>query len=75
MIIQEGQVIPEENIRTRRIREPSKIERNRSYNIVEDLAETQVHMSFAQALKDPKQMKMLKDALKGKNHVEIADEQ
>ena len=67
----------EENIppKTRRLREPSRMERIESYDVIKDLMETQAHATFAQILQDSKQMKKLKDAIRGKNHVEIADEQ
>ena len=77
VVIQQGQIIQEENTppKTRRMREPSRMERSESYDIIKDLMETQAHATFAQILQDSKQMKKLKDAIRGKNHVEIADEQ
>ena len=45
----------------------------KSYNIVEDLEESWSNITFAQLLQDPKQVKLLKDALRWKEHQEIED--
>jgi hypothetical protein len=65
--------IDDERIKVRKLKEPSKIDKVKSYNIVEDLEETRSNITLAQILQDPKQVKLLKEALKRKEHQELAE--
>ena len=65
--------IDDERVKVRKIKEPSKIDKIRSYNIVEDLEEIRSNITLAQILQDPKQIKLLKEALKRKEHQELAE--
>ena len=65
--------IDDERIKVRKFKDPSKIDQMKSYNIVEDLEESRSNITYAQLLQDPKQVKLLKDALKRKEHQEIDD--
>ena len=66
--------VDEEKIKVKRIREKSKIEKMKGYDIVEDLEKSNANITFAQILQDPTQKKLLKEALKGIMHQELADE-
>jgi hypothetical protein len=61
-------------IKVKRTQDKSKIEKGVSYNIVEDLENARVNATFAQLLQDPKQRKLLKDALKRTTFQELADD-
>src|SRR6266480_2077892 len=67
--------IDDENIKVKRTRDPSRIDKEAEYDIVEDLLKTLAHPTFAQMLKEQKHAKNLRNAMSRKGHVEIADEQ
>ena len=65
--------IDDERIKVRRIKEPSRVDKIKPYSIIDDLEETKSNITFAQILQDPKQCKLLKEALKRKEHQELKD--
>ena len=67
--------VDDENIKVKRIRDPSRIDKEAEYDIVEDLLKTLAHPTFAQMLQEQKHAKNLRNAMSRKGHVEIADEQ
>ena len=65
-----------ENRRVRRFRGKATIDEVEDYNMWENLMQQQAQVTFAQMLKDPKQQKLLRDAIKRKTHQEeVYDEQ
>ena len=67
-------VVPGEGeYENKNVREKSIFEQAEAYDIVKDMLETQVHATFAQMIQDPKQAKKLRDAIKRKTHVELAE--
>ena len=65
----------DEEMKVRKYRGKSIIDKVEDYDIVEDLMQQQVQATFAQMLKDPKQQKLLRDAIKRKTQQELVDEQ
>jgi hypothetical protein len=66
----------DEEIRVRKYRGKSVIDKVEDYNILEDLMQQQARATFAQLLKDPKQQKLLRDVMKRETQQELVhDEQ
>jgi hypothetical protein len=65
----------DEDLRVRKYRGKSVIDKVEDYNILEDLMQQKAQATFAQMLKDPKQQKLLRDAMKRTTQQELVDEQ
>ena len=66
--------VDEEKIKVKRTREKSRIEKVKEYDLVKDLENSKANITFAQILQDPNQRKLLKAALKGIMHQELAED-
>src|SRR2546421_205248 len=65
----------DEEMKVRKYRGKSKIDEIEDYNIYEDLIQQQSKATYGQILKDPKQQKLLRDAIKRRTQQELVDEQ